>query len=106
MIDIPEGAVAGHVGAAGYPRTLTLTAPASHRTIVLAGPRHNERLMATYVLIPGAGGDAWYWHRVVPELEARGHDVVAVDLPAADEFGGLEGIRRRDRARRSATEPT
>jgi pimeloyl-ACP methyl ester carboxylesterase len=44
--------------------------------------------MATYVLIPGAGGDAWYWHRVVPELEARGHDVVAVELPAADESAG------------------
>src|ERR1700704_2794952 len=44
--------------------------------------------MATYVLIPGAGGDAWYWHRVVPELQARGHDVVAVDLPAADESAG------------------
>lgn len=28
---------------------------------------------ATFVLVPGAGGQAWYWHRVVPELEARGH---------------------------------
>lgn len=45
--------------------------------------------MATYVLIPGAGGAAWYWHRVVPELRARGHDVVAVDLPADDDRAGL-----------------
>jgi len=45
--------------------------------------------MATYVLIPGAGGDSWYWHRVVPLLEALGHDVVAVDLPAADPSAGL-----------------
>lgn len=44
----------------------------------------------TYVLIPGAGGDGWYWHRVVPLLEARGHDVVAVDLPAGDDDAGLD----------------
>lgn len=43
--------------------------------------------MATFVLIPGAGGRAWYWHRLVPEL--RGHDVVAVDLPADDDSAGL-----------------
>src|SRR6202023_1528004 len=42
-----------------------------------------------FVLIPGAGGAAWYWHRVVPELEARGHEAVAVDLPGADESAGL-----------------
>ena len=45
--------------------------------------------MATYVLIPGAGGSAWYWHLVRPELKARGHDVVAVDLPAADDRAGI-----------------
>jgi pimeloyl-ACP methyl ester carboxylesterase len=44
--------------------------------------------MTTFVLIPGAGGEAWYWHRVVPELEARGHDAVAVDLPAGDDGAG------------------
>ncbi|MFD0903231.1 alpha/beta fold hydrolase [Actinomadura sediminis] len=43
--------------------------------------------MATFVLIPGAGGRAWYWHRLPPEL--RGHDVVAVDLPADDDAAGL-----------------
>jgi pimeloyl-ACP methyl ester carboxylesterase len=43
---------------------------------------------ATYVLIHGAGGaDSWYWHRVVPELRARGHDVVAPDLPSDDSSG-------------------
>lgn len=41
--------------------------------------------MSTYVLIPGAGSDSWYWHLVVPRLEAMGHDVVAVDLPQTDE---------------------
>jgi pimeloyl-ACP methyl ester carboxylesterase len=44
---------------------------------------------ATYVLLPGAGGDAWYWHLVAPLLEARGHDVVAVDLPCGDDCAGL-----------------
>lgn len=44
--------------------------------------------MATFVLIPGAGGDAWYWHRVVLELAARGHEVVAATLPAGDEEAG------------------
>ncbi|TKV60922.1 alpha/beta hydrolase [Nakamurella flava] len=46
--------------------------------------------MSTVVLIPGAGGDAWYWHLVVPELRARGHRVVPVDLPADDEKAGLD----------------
>jgi pimeloyl-ACP methyl ester carboxylesterase len=45
--------------------------------------------MSTFVLIPGAGGAAWYWHRVLPELRARGHEAVAVDLPGADESAGL-----------------
>lgn len=45
--------------------------------------------MTTYVLIPGAGGDAWYWHRLVPGLQQRGHEVVAVDLPASDDSAGL-----------------
>ena len=45
--------------------------------------------MSLFVLIPGAGGAAWYWHRVVPELRARGHEAVAVDLPGADESAGL-----------------
>jgi pimeloyl-ACP methyl ester carboxylesterase len=45
--------------------------------------------MTTYVLIPGADGRAWYWHRLAPRLRDRGHDVVAVDLPAADPAAGL-----------------
>ncbi|HEY9378733.1 MAG TPA: alpha/beta fold hydrolase [Jiangellaceae bacterium] len=45
--------------------------------------------MVTFVLIPGAGGEAWYWHRVVAELDRRGRVGVAVDLPAADETAGL-----------------
>jgi pimeloyl-ACP methyl ester carboxylesterase len=45
--------------------------------------------MADFVLIPGAGGDAWYWHRLVPILEKAGHRAVAVDLPGDDEKAGL-----------------
>jgi pimeloyl-ACP methyl ester carboxylesterase len=41
--------------------------------------------MATFVLLPGAGSDSWYWHLVVPDLEVAGHDVVAVDFPVTDD---------------------
>ena len=45
--------------------------------------------MATFVLLHGAGSDSWYWHLVAPELRARGHDTVAVDLPCDDDTAGL-----------------
>lgn len=41
--------------------------------------------MRTFVLIHGAGDVGWYWHLVEAELRARGHDVVAVDLPGEDD---------------------
>jgi pimeloyl-ACP methyl ester carboxylesterase len=44
--------------------------------------------MATYGLIPGAGGDAWQWHLVARELEARGHVAVPVTLPTGDDGAG------------------
>lgn len=50
--------------------------------------------MTTYVLIPGAGGAAWYWHLIVPPLEAAGHRAIAVDLPADDEHAGLPEYTR------------
>lgn len=43
----------------------------------------------TYVLLPGAGGDAWYWHLVAERLRERGHEAIAVDLPADDDRAGL-----------------
>jgi pimeloyl-ACP methyl ester carboxylesterase len=46
--------------------------------------------MATYVLIHGAGSDSWYWHLVAPQLEARGHGVVAVNLPCDDDSAGFD----------------
>jgi pimeloyl-ACP methyl ester carboxylesterase len=40
---------------------------------------------STFVLIHGGGDVGWYWHLVEAELRARGHDVVAPDLPGDDE---------------------
>ena len=45
--------------------------------------------MASFVLVPGAGGMAWYWHRAVPLIRAAGHEPVAVDLPGDDRQAGL-----------------
>lgn len=45
--------------------------------------------MATFVLIPGAGGMAWYWHRVVPLIRQSGHEAIAIDLPGDDKHAGL-----------------
>ena len=45
--------------------------------------------MSTFVLIPGAGGAASFWYRVVPLLEAAGHEAIAVNLPGPDESAGL-----------------
>ena len=45
--------------------------------------------VATFALVPGAGGAAWYWHRVVPLLEQAGHEAIAVDLPGDDPHAGL-----------------
>jgi pimeloyl-ACP methyl ester carboxylesterase len=39
----------------------------------------------SYALIPGAGGSAWYWHRVAPLLS----DAIAIDLPADDDSADL-----------------
>ena len=50
--------------------------------------------MAAFVLIPGAGGAAWYWHRVVPLLEDAGHEPIAVDLPGDDTDAGLPEYSR------------
>jgi pimeloyl-ACP methyl ester carboxylesterase len=46
-------------------------------------------IMTTFVLVPGAGGVGWYWHRVVADLESRGHDAVAVDIREDDPALGL-----------------
>ena len=38
----------------------------------------------TFVLVHGAYHGPWCWELLVPELAARGHDAVTVDLPVAD----------------------
>ena len=37
--------------------------------------------MTTFVLVHGASHGSWCWDKVVPLLEAQGHQAVAVDLP-------------------------
>ena len=49
----------------------------------------SDRSSPTFVLIPGAGGSATYWYRLVEELSQRGREAIAVDLPAADDSAGL-----------------
>jgi pimeloyl-ACP methyl ester carboxylesterase len=50
-------------------------------------------LVATYVLIHGAGDVGWYWHLVEAELQTRGHQTVAPDLPADDDALTLTDYR-------------
>ena len=40
--------------------------------------------MTTFALVHGAWHGAWCWERLIPELDARGHDVVAAELPVED----------------------
>lgn len=47
-----------------------------------------RRALATYALIPGGGGDPWEWHRLVPALNVRGHEAIAVRLPSEDDTAG------------------
>ena len=49
--------------------------------------------MRRFVLIPGAGGDGWYWSRVAAGLTSAGHRAIAVDLPGDDEDSGLAEYR-------------
>jgi pimeloyl-ACP methyl ester carboxylesterase len=49
----------------------------------------------TYILIPGAGGNATYWDWVVPHLTACGCSVIPVGLPCDDDSAGLAAYRDR-----------
>jgi len=46
--------------------------------------------MATFVLIHGAGDAGWYWHLVEAELQARGHQTSAPDLPCDNDTASLD----------------
>ena len=50
--------------------------------------------MSTFALVPGAGGDPWFWHRLVPLLRGAGHGALAVDLPGPDPGAGLPEYTR------------
>ncbi|MFC4137119.1 MULTISPECIES: alpha/beta fold hydrolase [unclassified Microbacterium] len=41
--------------------------------------------MTTFVLIHGGGDTGWSFHLLAAQLEARGHEVIAPDLPAGDD---------------------
>jgi len=44
---------------------------------------------ASFVLIPGAGGMAWYWHRVAKLLDQAGREAIAVELPGDNNTASL-----------------
>jgi pimeloyl-ACP methyl ester carboxylesterase len=52
--------------------------------------KRQDVIVSTFALIHGAGDVGWYWHLVAAELRARGHDSVAPDLPADDDFKTLD----------------
>jgi pimeloyl-ACP methyl ester carboxylesterase len=45
--------------------------------------------MATFLLVPGAGGDGSFWDRLIAALAERGHRGIAVTLPGPDDSAGL-----------------
>ncbi len=51
-------------------------------------------MVGAFILIPGAGGTAWYWSRLAPLLRVAGHEAIAVDLPGDDESAGLAEYAR------------
>ena len=46
-------------------------------------------MTTTFVLIPGAGGQASYWQPLAAELDRRGHTAIPVQLPTGDDEAGL-----------------
>jgi pimeloyl-ACP methyl ester carboxylesterase len=47
--------------------------------------------MSTFALIHGGGDSGWAWHLVEAELQARGHETVAPDMPYDDDSKDLNG---------------
>jgi pimeloyl-ACP methyl ester carboxylesterase len=50
--------------------------------------------MTTFVFVHGAGDAGWYWHLVQAELEARGHQTIAPDLPCDNDTATLDDYVR------------
>jgi pimeloyl-ACP methyl ester carboxylesterase len=40
-----------------------------------------ESGMSIFLLVHGGEGGAWCWTKLIPELRARGHEALAIDLP-------------------------
>lgn len=38
----------------------------------------------TYILVHGAGHGSWCWKKMVPLLEAKGYNIIALDLPSVE----------------------
>ena len=36
----------------------------------------------TYILVHGAGHGAWCWKKIIPSLEEKGYNIIALDLPS------------------------
>ena len=51
--------------------------------------------MAEFLLVPGAGCDAGYWHLLLDELVARGHRGIPVQLPCDDDTAGLDDYAKK-----------
>jgi hypothetical protein len=66
---------------------MNASSPGTGTTAGLTGGQAEQP--RTFVLIPGAGGTAWYWHLVAPLLREAGHEAIAVDLPGDDPAAGL-----------------
>lgn len=49
--------------------------------------------MSLFALIHGGAHGGWCWERLVPELESRGHDTVAPDLPFDEGAGARTWAR-------------
>lgn len=52
--------------------------------------------MALFVLVHGACHGAWCWNKITPALQARGHSVLALDMPGRG--GGVPGLTLADHA--------
>ena len=50
----------------------------------LPGAERRLSVVSTFVFVHGAWHGAWCWSRLLPEMEARGHRSVVMDLPVDD----------------------
>lgn len=50
--------------------------------LLVCGLAYPQNQSKTYILVHGGWHGAWCWNKVVPLLEAKGHKVIAIDLPS------------------------